>query len=377
MARAVLSLSSVCLGIESGDVTNYISGICACLRWGVRKNLHLMRIDCHVHVIGTGSGGSGCWYRPRGLTRIGEPVLLRAMGLRRADLRGNFDEIYVEALRQQVAAAEIDAVVILAHEEPYRDDGTLIADTGSFYVPNEYVLNLARKHPEFIAAVSIHPARKDAMEELERCIEGGAALLKCLPNCQNMDWNDRRYRPFLERMAEAGIVLLAHTGSERTMPVLQPEFATPRILTQALEVGVTCIAAHCGTGMMVLDPDYFDDFVAMTKIYPNLYGDNSALAGLSLRFRPRQMAKIREDQELAGRLLYGSDLPVPPSGLVMAALGMMGLRDYHESRRVKAALARDVMLKRRLGFQPETETHLAGLIRKSSLRLLGDPLQAH
>jgi predicted TIM-barrel fold metal-dependent hydrolase len=326
-----------------------------------------MRIDCHVHVIGTGSGDSGCWYRPRGLTRIGEPVLLRAMGLRSADLRGNFDEIYIEALRQQIAAAGIDAVVILAHEEPYRDDGTLIADTGSFYVPNEYVLGLARRHPEFIPAVSIHPARKDALEELEYCIEGGAALLKCLPNCQNMDWNDRRYRPFLERMAEAGILLLAHTGSERTMPVIQPEFATPRILTQALEVGVTCIAAHCGTGMMMLDPDYFDDFVAMTKIYPNLYGDNSALAGLSLRFQPRQMARIREDEELAARLLYGSDLPVPPSGLVMAALGMMGWRDYYESRRVKSALARDLMLKRMLGFPPETETRLAGLIRESTL----------
>jgi predicted TIM-barrel fold metal-dependent hydrolase len=202
---------------------------------------------------------------------------------------------------------------------------------------------------------------------LEHCIEGGAALLKCLPNCQNMDWNDRRYRPFLERMAEAGILLLAHTGSERTMPVIQPEFATPRILTQALEVGVTCIAAHCGTGMMMLDPDYFDDFVAMTKIYPNLYGDNSALAGLSLRFQPRQMARIREDEELAARLLYGSDLPVPPSGLVMAALGMMGWRDYYESRRVKSALARDLMLKRMLGFPPETETRLAGLIRESTL----------
>jgi hypothetical protein len=47
----------------------------------------------------------------------------------------------------------------------------------------------------------------------------------------------------------------------------------------------------------------------------------------------------------------------------MAALGMMGRRDYSESRQVKAALARDLMLKRMLGFPPETETRLAGLIR--------------
>lgn len=322
-----------------------------------------MRIDCHVHVIGTGKNGSGCWYRPRGLTRLGEPILLRAMGLPASALRDDFETIYVEALRAQIRDSGLDAAVILAQEEPYREDGTLIADTGSFYVPNDYVLGLARKHPEFLAAVSIHPARRDALDELERCLEGGAVILKCLPNCQNMDWNERRYRPFLERMAESGLILLAHTGSERTMPVLRPDLASPRMLTQALDVGVTCIAAHCGTGMIALDPDYFDDFVAMTKRYPNLYGDNSALAGLSLRFRPRQLRRIREDEELASRILYGSDLPVPPSGLVMAAFGMIGWGDYLASRRHEQPLARDLMLKRALGFSPASETRLASLLR--------------
>jgi predicted TIM-barrel fold metal-dependent hydrolase len=325
-----------------------------------------MRIDCHVHVIGTGKNGSGCWYRPRGLTRIGEPILLRAMGLPASALQDDFETIYVEALRAQIRDAGIDAAVILAQEEPYREDGTLIADTGSFYVPNDHVLSLARRYPEFLPAVSIHPARRDALDELERCLEGGAVMLKCLPNCQNMDWNDRRHRRFLERMAESGLILLAHTGSERTMPVLRPDLATPRILTQALEVGVTCIAAHCGTGMIALDPDYFDDFVAMTKRYPNLYGDNSALAGLSLRFRPRQLRRIREDEELASRILYGSDLPVPPSGLVMAAFGMMGWGDYLASRRHEHPLARDLMLKRALGFSPASETRLASLLRPRS-----------
>lgn len=325
----------------------------------------MKRIDCHVHAVGTGKFGSGCWYRPRGLTRLGQPILLRAMGLPGAALEADFETLYVAALREEIRAAGMDAAVILAQEEPYRDDGTMIADTGSFFVPNDYVLGLARTYPEFLPAVSIHPARRDALDELERCLEGGAVMLKCLPNCQNMDWNDRRYRRFLERMAETGLILLAHTGSERTMPVLRPDLASPRMLTQALEVGVTCIAAHCGTGMIALDPDYFDEFVAMTKKYPQLYGDNSALAGLSLRFRPRQMRRILEDEELGARILYGSDLPVPPSGLVMAAFGMMGWGDYAESRKHERALARDVMLKRALGFEVASETRLAGLLRQT------------
>lgn len=323
-----------------------------------------MRIDCHVHAIGTGFGGSGCWYRPKGLTRIGAPFLLRAMRMPASALREDFETLYTAALLAQIREAEIDAAVLLAHEQAYREDGTLIEDSGSFYVPNEHVLGLARKHREFLPAVSIHPARRDAFDELERAIEGGAVMLKCLPNVQNIDWNARRYRKFLERMAESGLILLAHTGSERTMPVLRPELASPRVLTQALELGVTCIAAHCGTGMIGLDPDYFGEFVAMTKRYPNLYGDNSALAGLSLRFRPWQLRAIREDGELAARIIYGSDVPVPASGLVMAALGMVGWSDHVAARRFEGIMARDLMLKRAMGFSPESETRLAGLLRR-------------
>jgi len=100
--------------------------------------------------------------------------------------------------------------------------------------------------------ISIHPARSDAREELDRCLEGGAVLLKCLPNCQNIDWSDRRYTGFLERMAEAGLPLLAHTGGEHTLPVVDARLADPRVLVRPLEIGVTCIAAHCGTASGLL-----------------------------------------------------------------------------------------------------------------------------
>ena len=36
-------------------------------------------------------------------------------------------------------------------------------------------------------------------------------MLKLLPNCHNIDCNDRRYTRFWEKMAEAGLPLLAHT----------------------------------------------------------------------------------------------------------------------------------------------------------------------
>ena len=61
-----------------------------------------------------------------------------------------------------------------------------------------------------------------------RCV-GGTAVCRCalatmerLPNCHNIDCNDRRYQKFWERMAEAGLPLLAHTGGEHTVPSAAP-----------------------------------------------------------------------------------------------------------------------------------------------------------
>jgi hypothetical protein len=321
-----------------------------------------MRIDCHVHVVGNGTGGTGCWYRPRGVTRYGAPFMLRGVGLAPEVLRGDLDRIYAEQILRFVRESSVDAAVILAQDEPYHENGTKIADAGSFYVPNTFVLQLAKEHREFLPAVSIHPARPDALDELELCLAGGAVMLKCLPNCQNIDWNNPRYTRFLERMAEAGLILLAHTGSERTLPVLAPRLADPRVLTRALEIGVTCIAAHSGTGTMVIDPDYFEVFVAMTRRFPRLYGDNSALAALNFRLRPSTLRRMLEP-EICARILHGSDVPVAVSAALLWAFGLVGPDEWRATKAVRNPVERDVRIKRALGFPEETFTRLAGLLR--------------
>ena len=321
-----------------------------------------VKIDCHVHVVGNGTGGTGCWYRPRGVTKFGAPFMVRSVGLRASVLEGDLDARYAEQVRRFIRESSLDAAVILAQDEPHRDDGTIIADMGSFYVPNEFVLGLARRYREFLPAVSIHPARRDALEELERCLDAGAVMLKCLPNCQNIDWNDPRYGRFLERMAESGLILLAHTGSERTLPVIAPHLADPRVLTRALEIGVTCFAAHCGTGTMALDPDYFDVFADMTRRFPRLYGDNSALAAVNFRLRPSALRRMLEP-EFAAHILHGSDVPVPVTGVLMWAFGLMPWHDWRATARVANPIERDAQIKRALGFGEETFTRLAGLLR--------------
>ncbi|HRE82757.1 MAG TPA: amidohydrolase family protein [Opitutaceae bacterium] len=322
-----------------------------------------MKIDAHIHIVGTGKGGTGCWYRPRGLTKLGAPFLVRSVGLTVRDLEGEtFDETYVQQMRAYLKNSSVDKALILAHELPYREDGTPIPERASFYVPNRYVLELAAKYPEFLAAVSIHPSRKDAFEELELALAGGAAALKCLPNVQGIDWNDRRHTRFLERMAEAGLPLLAHTGSERTMPVVDAKLADPRVLTRPLEIGVTCIAAHCGTGTLLVDPDYLDVFAQMTERFPRLYGDNSALAALNFRLRPSALKRLTSGA-LAGRILHGSDLPVPVSGWLAWAGGVLSWAHHRTASGIANPLERDAYLKRALGFGDEVFTQAGRVLR--------------
>jgi hypothetical protein len=286
-------------------------------------------------------------------------LMLRHVGLPSAALKGDLDRVYVEKLLELVRGSSLGVVVILAQEQVHDDRGTALPSAGSFYVPNEYVLTLARRHPEFLPAVSIHPARPDALEELERCLAGGAVMMKCLPNCQNINCSDRRYTRFWERMAEAQLPLLAHTGGEHTLPVVRAEYSDPRTLTLPLECGVKVIAAHCGTKSGLTDPEYFGIFVEMTKRFPHLYGDNSAF---TVPIRGRHVRECARDP-LAQRIVHGSDFPVPVYGHFPWVRGFVDWKAFRRCEHQPNVLERDYQLKRAMGFPPETFTRVWRLLR--------------
>lgn len=323
-------------------------------------------LDLHVHVVGNGSGGTGCWLRVTGWHRPLAAFMLRHISLPAGALRGDLDRLFVERLLAQVRGSSLSTVVILAQDDVHDEHGRVMPDTGSFYVPNDYVLALAGSHPEFLPAVSIHPARPDAIEELDRCLAAGAVMMKCLPNCQNINCADRRLTKFWERMAATKLPLLAHTGGEHTLPVVRPEFADPRILTRPLEIGVTVIAAHSGTRSGLFDPEYFGVFAEMTRRFPNLYGDSSAF-NVPLRGR-----HIREclSGPLAARMVHGSDYPVPVQGLWAALRGCLKWKALRAVGGNPNILERDFQLKRAMGFPPEHFTRAWRLLRLPEARPL-------
>ena len=319
-------------------------------------------LDAHIHIVGNGRTGSGCWLRIKGWWH--QPLaayMLRHIGMRGTSLDApDFDTLFVAHLSRLVRESSLDAAVILAQEEVYDAGGRKMESAGSFHVPNDYVLRLAREHPEFLPAVSIHPARADALDELERCLAAGAVMLKLLPNCHNVDCNDPRYRRFWERMAEARLPLLAHTGGEHTVPVIAPAFSDPRNLTQPLECGVTVIAAHAATKSGLGDPEYFHVFADMLPKYPNLYGDTSAW---NVPLRGRHAGKCHSGL-LAERLVHGSDYPVPIHGLWARLRGFISTEDYRRCKAIANVVERDYQLKVAMGFAPEHFTRAGALLRE-------------
>lgn len=317
-------------------------------------------IDMHVHIVGNGTGGTGCWLRVGGWHRPLAALMLRHIGLQAGAMTGDLDRLYVERLLALVRSSSLGAVVILAQDDVHDNQGRVMAGVGSFYVPNDYVLALARAHPEFLPAVSIHPARGDALEELNRCVAAGAVMMKCLPNCQNIHCNDRRFTKFWERMAEVKLPLLAHTGGEHTLPVVRPEFANPLALTLPLECGVTVIAAHSGTKSGLFDAEYFHVFAEMTRRFPNLYGDTSAF---NVPIRGRHVVACLQ-APLTLRMVHGSDFPVPVNGHFAWLHGLISWLEFRRCQRNPNILERDYQLKLAMGFPPESFTRIGRLLRR-------------
>ena len=134
-----------------------------------------------------------------------EPVVKAQAGILKSSRQLGVDQAYEERLIGLIDKSSLDAVLLLAMDYPYDSNGNCLKGKAKFYVPNDHVLNLSQKYPQILPACSIHPARTDAIEELERFAEKGAKVLKLLPNCHNVDCSDRQYLSFWQKLAKLGL----------------------------------------------------------------------------------------------------------------------------------------------------------------------------
>jgi len=255
------------------------------------------------------------------------------------------------------ATAELDAAAVLAFDAVYTPDGEFNTADTHFYVKNDFVIDLAKRHPKILFGASVHPYRKDAVQELERCVAAGAVLLKWLPLTQNINPADPRCIPFYECLAHHGLPLLSHTGGEKTLPNINAEVASPALLDEAVKRGVTIIAAHCGTRSALGETDYVDVFARMARDHEHFYGDTSAL---NLPTRSHAYQTLFEDNEVMKKVIHGSDwpiIPIPPAT-------RLGLNATAEFLQETNWLRRDIQIKQRLGFDEDYWNRAAKVLRR-------------
>ena len=316
-------------------------------------------VDMHVHVLGNGKSGSGCRFNIRWWQHPFIQIMARHIGLRVSSQDPALDDLFVERLRGWLKESSLHQAVILACDDVYDKRGIRYPGLSDLFVPNASVLALARRFPEFLPGVSIHPAREDALDELERCVQAGAVLLKLLPCVQIVECNDKRYKPFWELLARLKLPLLAHTGGEFSLPTHRYDLQSVETLRLPLECGVTVIAAHCGTPALPWDKDYFDQFDRMRNAFPTLFGDISALSQFT---HMRTIERLRDDPR---QVLYGSDYPVVTGVFWSWAKGWISRRDLNRLRSIQNPLEKKFQLTKALGFPDRIFTDFWRLVKRN------------
>ena len=283
-------------------------------------------VDHHTHIAGIGTSPSGAFINPK-MRSWAHPfhhlkfkVYLSAAGV--ADV-AHADAQLVNRLVDLIKHIPNHGKHrLLAFDKNYRPDGTPDLGKTEFYVPNDYVFELAGQHPDvFVPTISVNPYRPDALEELDRGARRGARMLKWLPNAMGINPADPKCDRFYQKMKELDLVLLSHGGEEKAVEADEDQkLGNPLLLRRALDHGVKVIVAHCaglGENEDLDDPGKkripnFDLFLRLMndKRYEGLvFGDISAMTQFNRAGRPLRTVLERED--LHGRLVNGSDYPLP------------------------------------------------------------------
>jgi predicted TIM-barrel fold metal-dependent hydrolase len=322
-----------------------------------------MKIDIHVHLadIEALQAARNAGQGPRGgyLARV-----LRWVDTEQSAFgcEGSLNERWNNRLASWVRECQLDHAVLLALDRVFDASGVASPRQTLLQVDNDFVASVAAQHPEFIFGASIHPYRKDAIEELERLLKKGARLVKWIPSSQHIEPDHPLCLAFYEALAHYHIPLLSHTGVEHTLGSRRSYDNHPQRLIPALERGVSVIAAHCGEHLYLHEPSFFKAWVSMARTYEHFYGDSGAFSVVT---RIPALRTILKDPLLRTKLLYGSDFPGIPAPHWCWQLGFSKMR---ELSKMTNPLARNMQVMKALGTPEEVfdRAHQLLGIRKES-----------
>jgi uncharacterized protein len=297
--------------------------------------------DAHVHLLGVGDGekppGAGFNDAHSGWLRLFSDVQRRFFLNAACCEKGPVDAGYLARL---LALAEAmppgHKLLLLALDKSYDRDGRCDDEHTHAWTGSEYCQAVVAKNPQrFEWAASVHPYRADAVFAVEKAKAGGARALKWIPSAQGIDPASPRCDEVYRTLARLDLPLITHGGMEQAAPG-DDELGSPLRLRRALEHGVRVVVAHCasmgacrdldagGRGSSVDCFSLFERMMDEAVHVGRLFGDISAMTQRARAGRPlrRVLERGREGGDWAGRLLNGSDYPIP--GLMpLYSLGRM------------------------------------------------------
>lgn len=282
-------------------------------------------VDIHTHLAGLGKNESGIWVNPAMQSgfafykRLQFDVYLSASGIHDKE---NADHEYVQRLYQlgKNFPAKIK-LFIYAFDYNHNQDGSKNLKRSTFYVPNDYVVKIAKNHPDlFIPVISIHPYREDAISLLNHYAKLGVKFVKWLPNAMAIDPTDTRSALFLKAMKTNDQTLITHTGEERAVDGEEfQKYGNPLLYRSSLNDGNKIIMAHVASLGECHDLEngnqkrscfeLFHRLFQDERYQKNLFADISAIT-IHTRIGP-QTDVVLADHKNHERLINGSDYPLP------------------------------------------------------------------
>lgn len=305
-----------------------------------------MIVDMHIHVMGCsaeyGNRLSGS-FRASGILRR----ILKQNNIDPSLLRTDkaFDEFILDKAANDLDESVLDYGLVLALDAAYQPNGRKTEVPSDLTISNDFIFELARRSKKVLAGGSVHPYRKDALAELDRCSANGVRLIKWIPSVQNIDMDSPLCNPFYEFLRENRIPLLVHIGNEHSLRSVDQKLNHIQKIKKPLSEGVTVIAAHLGMRLFYHEPCYFREWTQMIHQHPNLHGDISAF---TLPSRVRCIDRIRKSPELAERVFYGSDFP--STHLPLSFIHKIGVRNYLRIKKEPNAFNRSYYYYKALGI---------------------------
>ena len=178
--------------------------------------------DYHTHIVGAGEEPAYTWVNPHltdPLNLVGQIRLKVYLDAGGVDSFKKADSQYVDRLLRLIrGTGKKGKYSILGFDRNYSKDGTANPKATEFFVSNEYIFHLAEKYSNYFEPViSVHPYRKDALEELRKGAARGAKMVKWLPNAMGIDPSDPLCIPFYDTLKELNMTLLTHAGEEQAV----------------------------------------------------------------------------------------------------------------------------------------------------------------